>query len=468
MLRLRSGGAHTMVVRALESILLASGLVACGTPASDASGPGNTLRAEAAPACTPDDDADTDDQQEDPPAQSDDDTSDSASGSTDDAPDKPATGDPSLFCAARAVIADACQGCHSAEPVGGAPMPLVTFDDFVAPAPISEDELVYEAIAERIHDTKRPMPPQGALSADKLAAIDAWIEGGAKPGDDPTCAGQGEDEDLPPVAEQVWPPEGSEDCYKLTVPDATVEAGTEVHPQFFFDAPWGDAEVQALGFRPITDNKKILHHWILYSGTGVGGFLSGWAPGQDASVHKPLPTDVGIAMPSGPGAMRLDMHYYNTQGTSEEHDESGVEVCITRKLREKPAGTYMGFVGIPILPAGEKTDTVGNCDVTVSEPVYILSESPHAHQLAYWAKFEIKRGGETIVLHDKAFNFAEQTATPLDEPFELKTGDQVTTTCRYDNETTNLVTFGENTGNEMCFNFATIYPLGALSCGFGL
>jgi hypothetical protein len=27
------------------------------------------------------------------------------------------------------------------------------------------------------------------------------------------------------------------------------------------------------------------------------------------------------------------------------------------------------------------------------------------------------------------------------------------------------VTFGENTGNEMCFNFAVYYPMNALTCG---
>ena len=27
------------------------------------------------------------------------------------------------------------------------------------------------------------------------------------------------------------------------------------------------------------------------------------------------------------------------------------------------------------------------------------------------------------------------------------------------------ITFGENTGNEMCFNFATYYPMGAMNCG---
>jgi hypothetical protein len=29
-----------------------------------------------------------------------------------------------------------------------------------------------------------------------------------------------------------------------------------------------------------------------------------------------------------------------------------------------------------------------------------------------------------------------------------------------------VVTFGENTGNEMCFNFAVAEPMNGLNCGF--
>jgi len=46
----------------------------------------------------------------------------------------------------------------------------------------------------------------------------------------------------------------------------------------------------------------------------------------------------------------------------------------------------------------------------------------------------------------------------------LNPGDTVITTCIYDNTTDRAVTFGENTQNEMCFNFATYYPMNGLSC----
>jgi hypothetical protein len=85
-------------------------------------------------------------------------------------------------------------------------------------------------------------------------------------------------------------------------------------------------------------------------------------------------------------------------------------------------------------------------------------------------KFEVLRGGQVIkTLRDEPFNFEEQVSTSLPEPLELKTGDVVRTICSFNNDTGKTVTFGENTGNEMCFNFSTYYPKGALSCtgGFG-
>jgi hypothetical protein len=39
------------------------------------------------------------------------------------------------------------------------------------------------------------------------------------------------------------------------------------------------------------------------------------------------------------------------------------------------------------------------------------------------------------------------------EPVLLQPGDQIQTTCNYKNTTQNQISFGEGTGNEMCFTF---------------
>lgn len=376
----------------------------------------------------------------------------------------------SLWCQAQPVIQKYCADCHQADAVG--PMELITFDDFMAEAPITKGKKVYEVTKARIHDTKKPMPPSEKLSADELKAIDDWIADGAKPGSDPTCDGKAiaptGNED--PTDGEVWPTPGCETSYKIlaggTKP-ATIAANAETHPQFVSDAPWGTQTVQGVGFRSITDNKKVLHHWILYDNKR-GPFINGWAPGKDSSKQGKMPADVGSYLPNGAQSLRLDMHYYNVGNNSAAQDASGVEICVTTKPRKYAATTFMNFMAIPIIPPG-KHDIVGTCNVQVKEPVFLLSESPHAHTLATWMKLTVKRGSQVFTLHDAAFDFNEQVSRPLDEPFELKNGDVVTTTCTFDNnlQPAKTVTFGENTGNEMCFNFTGYYPMGALSCAGG-
>jgi hypothetical protein len=453
---------------------LSLSVVACGTDPADPTGStGNNSKG----ATSEDDDDDDDDTSSETPVKptkvdagkakpmvtAD---AGASGGSGDKTPPTSSTGsDKSLWCDALAVFADKCQSCHGATLAAGAPMSLVTYADATAAAKVTKGKKVSEVVATRVHDVKNPMPPGMPLDAASLAAIDAWIADGAKPGDDATCAGQIEEK--PTAATQPWPPEGCDATYKILAgngQDVSVPAGQEIHPQFTMDAPWGNDKVQALAFRPVTDNKAVLHHWIL---NGGGAFINGWAPGQDDSKKGPPLPDVGVFLPAGKGSLRLDMHYNNLQGTKAELDQSGLEVCVTHQLRKYTATTFSGFSALPNIPAGKEVDIVGTCNVAVTQPVFLISESPHAHKLATHMKLVVKRAGVETVLHDGPFAFDGQVATPLAEPFELKAGDQVVTTCHYKNDTNKTVGFGENTGNEMCFNFATYYPMGALSCSGG-
>jgi hypothetical protein len=372
----------------------------------------------------------------------------------------------SLWCQAQPIFKKYCSDCHVEDGVG--PMPLITPDHFEGDAPSGKGSIV-EVTQARLHDTKKPMPPQAVLKAEEMKILDEWLAAGAKPGSDPTCGG---DTDKPKEG-KVWPPPGCEKTYQITTmkggAKAKVQPKTETHPQFITDAPWGTQKVQGLAFKPITDNKRVLHHWIVYDNR-TRAFVTGWAPGQDESELDKLPEDVGVYLPSGPQSLRLDMHYYNMFDDAKmEEDGSGVDICITTKPRKYESSTFMGFAALPNIPPG-KHDMKGDCNVTTTQPVYLMSESPHAHKLAYHMKFEILRGGQVIkTMRDAPFNFEEQTSTSFEQPFELKTGDVVRTICSFNNDTNRTVTFGENTGNEMCFNFATYYPKDALRCsgGFG-
>jgi hypothetical protein len=166
------------------------------------------------------------------------------------------------------------------------------------------------------------------------------------------------------------------------------------------------------------------------------------------------------------GTLKMTVHYYNSlPGAQAEKDASGVEVCITTKKRPKTSA-IMPFAANPVVPANSEVESSSTCTVRASQPIHIITSSPHMHGLGVHAKLTVQRaGGQTEVIHDKPFNFEEQTTHAID--FVVNDGDRITTTCVYDNTTSRNVGFGTKTEDEMCFNFAQYYPMCGMTCTQG-
>jgi hypothetical protein len=88
------------------------------------------------------------------------------------------------------------------------------------------------------------------------------------------------------------------------------------------------------------------------------------------------------------------------------------------------------------------------------------------HKLGRHMRAEIHRANGAV---DPLFNvdFSFDSQWGYNTPAILNAGDWVSTTCVYDNDTPNTVTFGESTESEMCYNFTYSYPARALVT-FGL
>jgi hypothetical protein len=288
----------------------------------------------------------------------------------------------------------------------------------------------------------------------------------------------------PPTSGAVFPADCEEHYKILVFPQGegltsmnpvTVAAGIETHPQFTFQAPWGTSEVQAVKFAPITQNPAVLHHWILngppIGSMGAGGatkFISGWAPGNEGGD---LPPDVGMYLPTG--NLRLDVHYNNLTGTTTQTDKSGVEICVVKNKANfrKNTAAVIGLTGDSTIPA--KATNYGNemaCTAqTTGGPAFLLGTGPHMHKLGVHAYLGlVQGGGARQVLWDGPFDFQDQQFHTFPKMITINSGDSLITKCTYTNPTNQAVTFGENTANEMCFNFSTYYPMGNLTCGFAL
>ena len=393
-------------------------------------------------------------------------------------------------CGVDAVLASSCRGCHGRQPGGQAPMSLVSHEDLAAPSISDPDTPVYALLRERVHAMgPRQMPPPGRgrpLTGAELATLDAWIDGGSQPGAE-NCEASGPVATPSGITYGPVDPEEIEACYEFyahqnSTPgdkEPFVARSGEYYTAFYFDVPW-EGEKQAVLFR--SSDTNITHHWLLYdtpepmpdgtvlpdtlgSHVGAPDLLAAWAINQQR--EQAMPKEVGLAMPVRGTGRRflLEVHYFNS-GESVP-DRSGVEVCIGKQPRANTATvSWLGSEAIVLLP-GSRLDLVGTCTPTFPEDIYIFRSFPHMHERGYHLKTEILRtDGRVDTLVDKPFDFNNQLM--YDTPAVVHPGDQLLTTCQYENRTDRLIGIGYDSLSEMCFNFVYAWPAKALVGGVSL
>ena len=246
---------------------------------------------------------------------------------------------------------------------------------------------------------------------------------------------------------------------------------------FTFASPLA-AETQITAWAPIVDDERVLHHWILYKTSqqqpdgGVGpcnmpgdaSFVAGWAPGGTNFI---MPDDVGLEFGGPDDYYILQLHYNNTGGYDDALDNSGVAFC-TSEPRPNTAGIiWLGTTGISIPADAVGHEETGVCPSSATGllpfNLNIIASFPHMHELGRQLETTVYRGGaggpaETLVNADP-FSFDNQVMYPHDPHFVLEPGDELVTTCTYDNTYGTPVSFGEDTEDEMCFNFIMAYPI---------
>ncbi len=403
---------------------------------------------------------------------------------------QPPGGTAGLPCAVATVLAKHCSTCHGETPRFGAPMPLVTRAQLRAPARSNPERAVFELVLERIKDVQRPMPPppNPAATEAEIAVIQDWVAAGAPAGEacgEMPAAPDGGMAELPPphpdcdhvieLRAHGLPFAGDQTPY-------AVAPLTDLYVNFTFDLPW-TGSAHGVSFYPIVDNDRVLHHWLLYAAPvgllpggsiapGIGthpgeSLVAGWAPGGVPAV---MPDGVGIELPDGPvGRFTLEMHYHNDSGMLEAPDRSGVRVCATTRKRPQTAAVHLlGTEAIAMALPGEHRFT-GVCHPWLNpladrSPVHILTSSPHLHKRGRHLTTKIHRadGVTTDILLDTPFDFNNQIIHQT--PATIYPGDWLETTCTYEHAG-GVATFGIRTEDEMCQNYVTAWPVGALDTG---
>ncbi len=475
--------------RLFAFLFLGGVLCACNATAHSGAAPFGG-QAATSPSSEDDDEPDDDDSADDDDAPADDD--DGGPGDDDGSDESSSSGDGprpeggGLPCDVQDVLAANCWMCHDTAPKFGAPMPLASVQDFLVPSPTDLAQTVSDTTLLRIHDPANGMPPSGQLADADLAVLTDWIEAGAPANEADDC----DDPDVP-NADDVGPeslPCEPEYEFRAHAPGGgafQVPDVDDLYMCYTFKSPF-PAGAQVTAYAPIVDDERVLHHWILYK-TGQqqtdGGagpcqmpwdaqFVAGWAPGGDNAI---MPDDVGLEIARPDEWLILQVHYNNVASLADAFDESGVAMCVTETPRPNLAGVlWLGQVLISIPPGQTDYPVTGTCTSQETSswgaPFHVMSSSPHMHELGRGFRTDIHRssGGTEVLVNEPNFSFQNQRDYPNDPVITIQPGDELVSTCYFDNPGSSTVYFGEGTSDEMCFNFVVGYPIDQIAdrqCG---
>ena len=363
-----------------------------------------------------------------------------------------------------------CTTCHRAGEV--APFALTSYADarkraaFLAAVTQSRYMPPWKA------DSHGQFLDERRLTDAQIAAIRKWSAEGAPLGDPHA---------LPPTPHFA-------SGWRLGTPDAEFQParsytlaadGNDVYRCFVIPTHYKeDRWVTAMQLRP--GNAKIVHHTLVYLDTtskarqleaqahdGNPGFsqagftgselLGVWAPGNDP---RPLPPGVGIRLPKDADIV-LQVHY---------HKDGKPETDLTRLglyFAQGPVDKPLRIFPLPAwlwVPPGD-AHYVTHADLTVPADATLLEVMPHMHLLGRTMTVTAIPPGATAaqtLVNVPDWDFNWQSTYVYKRPVELPKGTKIHMTATYDNSAANprnptrppkLVTWGEQTTDEMCLAF---------------
>jgi mono/diheme cytochrome c family protein len=311
------------------------------------------------------------------------------------------------------------------------------------------------------------------LTEEQIALFRDWV-GASTP--------EGNSADLPPAPHFT---EG----WTLGQPDVVLEPdedyqlaaeGPDIYRCFVIPSKFTeDHFIRALEVQP--GNRKVVHHVIVHyditgrareldaadpgpgytSFGGVGfkssGMIGGWAPGNFPSL---LPDGIGRLVPKGADLV-VQVHYHKSGKPETDRTKIGLYFAhgtVDKRIRAFPVAKLALRI-----PPGQSNYTV-HASLPVRLDATLYRVTPHMHLLGHDMKVTATLPDGTVVplVHVPNWDFNWQTGYELKTPLHLPAGSRVDLEAHYDNSSNNplnpnkppkLVTWGEQTTDEMCLAF---------------
>ncbi len=371
------------------------------------------------------------------------------------------------------ILQERCQSCH--RPGQVAPFSLLNYAD-----------AKNWATEIKTFTQNRQMPPWQAepghgefqdvrrLTDTEVATLAKWADAGAP---------EGSSVGAPPAKQ--WSSDwalGKPDLV-LTMPESfsVAAAGEDVFRCFVLPTSLTE-DKQVVGVEVRPGNSKVVHHVLNFIDTGgrgrkldvadaepgynsgpggVGFFpsgqLGGWAPGN---FPRFLPNGVGMALPKGSDVV-VQMHYHKTG--KPEVDQTSIALYFAKEPVQKQL-RVLPLTSLNIrIPANEPRHEV-KASMRLPWDITALSITPHMHLLGKEMKVTATLPDGTVksMVLVKNWDYRWQDNFEYKEPVKLPKGTQLNLVAYFDNSLQNLrnpsnpprlVTFGEQTTDEMCFAF---------------
>jgi hypothetical protein len=190
--------------------------------------------------------------------------------------------------------------------------------------------------------------------------------------------------------------------------------------------------------------------------------MGGWAPGQ---IGRYLPEGSGYLLPKNSDVI-LQMHYHRNGKT--EKDRTQIGLYFAKKKVERPfqaaALAGQGSLGLFFtIPAGAERHHLEG-DLWAAQDFTLHTISPHMHMIGKEIAVTMTppQGPARKLFAIKEWDYNWQETYIFKEPIQVKAGTHFHVDAYYDNSAKNphhpsnpprVVTFGEQTFNEMCFVF---------------
>jgi hypothetical protein len=285
--------------------------------------------------------------------------------------------------------------------------------------------------------------------------------GGASNGDSPaTDAGSAGDVVQGPVVPADDPEIDYTQTKTITMDTFMVPAGGEVYDCQNFANPWS-AQVDIKAYA--LDMSQGSHHmFAFYQNGATDGAVAPCANGgltfgpftftaQSPKLNQTYPATVGATLPQTTG-FQMMAHYLNTGATPiMAHVSLTAYVAKPGMVTQHAGVLYLNNPTLIVPPGVSKATS----SYTLPQDVNLLTTGSHMHKQA--TDFVSTVNGQTLFTTP---DWSEPPGLAYSPPMALTKGTKITWSCTYDNETSNLETFGESANtNVMCISVSTFYPV---------